>query len=173
TDPSAFVTQLTQLSQMEALQSLAKQGQANGAALESLQVLQLGGQIGSQVMVQTDTLAVSGEPVRGQLTLANGSDAVSLVIESDSGRQVRVPLGTRGAGVVPFTLDPAALGLVDGIYAIRAETSDETAAPPVEVQGVLRGVNLSHAGRVTVAISSVGDTTPDAITAFNGRPAGH
>jgi flagellar basal-body rod modification protein FlgD len=116
---------------------------------------------------------VDGSLVSGQLTLASGSDAVSLVLEGDSGRQVRVPLGTRGAGVVPFTLDPAELGLAPGTYSIRAETSGDTAAPVVEVQGVLRGVKLSQAGGVTVAISSVGDTTPAAITAFNGRPAGH
>jgi flagellar basal-body rod modification protein FlgD len=171
TDPSAFVTQLTQLSQMEALQTLTKQGTANGAALDSLQVLQLGGQIGSQVTVGTDRIDIDGEQIKGKFELANGSESVSLVIESESGAQQRVPLGTLGAGAHEFAIDPAKLGLVNGTYSVRVETDDKQAAPLVEVQGTLRSVKLSQGGGVTLDVSHVGETDASAVTAFNGRQA--
>jgi flagellar basal-body rod modification protein FlgD len=169
TDPSAFVTQLTQLSQMEALQTLTKQGTANGAALESLQVLQLGGQIGSEVTVGTDRIDVDGEKIKGKFELANGSEAVSLVIESESGRQQRIPLGTLGVGPHEFTIDPAERGLVNGTYSVRIETDDKQVSPGVQVQGTLRSVKLSQAGGVILDVSHVGETDASAVTAFNGR----
>lgn len=168
-DPSAFVTQLTQLSQMEALQTLARQGAATGSALDSLQVLQLSGQIGSEVTVGTDSIEVDGEKIKGRFELANGSDAVSLVIESESGQQQRIPLGTLGAGTHELTIDPAERGLVNGTYSVRIETDDKKASPIVEVQGTLRSVKLSQGGGVILDVSHVGETDAASVTAFNGR----
>jgi flagellar basal-body rod modification protein FlgD len=169
TDPSAFVSQLTQLSQMEALQSLAKQGVANGSALDSMQVLQLGGQIGSDVTVGTDHISVEGEPITGKFNLASGSDAVSVVLESSAGVQQRISLGTLGAGAHDFTIDPAAQGLVNGTYAIRIETGADQTGPAVEVQGTLRSVKLSQNGGVILDVSHIGETDAASVTAFNGR----
>lgn len=174
TDPSAFVNQLTQLSQMEALQTLAKQGNANAAMLESLQVLSLGSQVGTQVTAATEHVVIDEEPVKGHFTLANGSESVSLVIESESGQQQRIPFGTRGAGTVPFTIDPAKLGLTPGTYSVRVEADGEGAAPPVEVLGTLRAVRLSASEGIVLDVSPLGDIRSGAITGFNGRPAaGH
>jgi len=170
TDPSAFVSQLTQLSQMEALQTLTKQGSANAAMLESLQVLALGGQIGSQVTAVSEHVVIDNEPVQGHFRLANGAAEVSLVIESASGQQQRIPFGTRPAGEVPFTLDPAALGLTPGTYSIRVEAGGGTAAPPVEVLGTLRGVKLSPAEGVVLDVSHLGYIGSGSVTGFSGKP---
>jgi phosphotransferase system HPr-like phosphotransfer protein len=60
TDPAQFVQQLTQLSQTESLQNLTSITSASASALSSLQVMALGAQVGSDVMVSTKTVQVDG-----------------------------------------------------------------------------------------------------------------
>jgi flagellar basal-body rod modification protein FlgD len=67
TDPAQFVQQLTQLSQTEALQNLSNLTSANASVLQSMQVLALGAQVGSDVMADV-------EPPRSTL---DGSTKVS------------------------------------------------------------------------------------------------
>jgi len=167
-DPSEFVGQMTQLSQMEALQNLAAQGSANASMLESLQVLALGGQVGSQVSVATQRLEIDAEPIEGLFTLADSSAAVALVLEDASGRQQRVPLGTRSAGDVAFTIDPQSLGLAPGRYTVRVETAGAE-SPAVEIHGTLRSVRLSAAAGLVLDVANVGQIGPAAITGFNGQ----
>lgn len=167
-DPSEFVGQMTQLSQMEALQSLAAQGSANGSMLESLQVLALGGQVGSQVSVVTQRLEIGTEPIEGLFTLEDSSAAVALVLEDANGRQQRLTLGTRSAGDVAFTIDPQSLGLAPGRYTVRVETAGAE-NPAVEVHGTLRSVRLSAAAGLVLDVANVGQIGPAAITGFNGQ----
>lgn len=170
TDPSEFVNQMTQLSQMEALQQLNAQSSSNGAMLESLQVLALGGQVGSQVSAATQSVVIDSEPVQGRFTLADSSADLSLVIESTTGQQQRIAFGTHAAGEVPFTIDPDALGLTPGTYSLRVETSGEE-TPTVEVSGTLQNVRLSPADGLVLSVANVGQVAPGAITGFNGRAA--
>ncbi len=165
-DPSEFVGQMTQLSQMEALQKLATQGSGNGAVLESLQVIALGGQVGSEVMAVTDAIALDGAPVSGRFTLADGTADVALVVENSAGQQQRIAFGARNAGDVSFTIDPQALGLPAGTYSVRVEGAGAN-APAVEVAGTLRNVRLSSSG-VVLNVANIGQLTPEALTAFNG-----
>lgn len=170
TDPSEFVNQMTQLSQMEALQQLNAQSSSNGAMLESLQVLALGGQVGSQVSAATQSVVIDSEPVQGRFTLADSSADLSLVIESTTGQQQRISFGTHGAGEVPFTIDPDALGLTPGPYSLRVETGSEE-TPTVEVSGTLQNVRLSPADGLVLSVANIGQVAPGAITGFNGRAA--
>ncbi|MFO7305772.1 MAG: flagellar hook capping FlgD N-terminal domain-containing protein [Gammaproteobacteria bacterium] len=167
-DPSEFVAQIAQLSQMEALQALASQSRVNNAMLESLQIIALGAQVGSQVTVATDRIVVDNERIQGRFTLADGSEEVSLVVQSESGQQRRIAFGTRNAGDVTFTIDPRALGLVPGTYSVRVETaSGET--PTVEIVGRLENVRMSASHGPVLEVAHVGQVAPAAITAFNGR----
>ena len=170
TDPSEFVGQLTQLSQMEALQTLSNQGSANAAMLSSLQVLALGGQVGSQVTVQTDKLKLSGEPVQVGFTLENINAANTLVLKGSDGSEQRIELGTRSPGNVQYTIDPAALGLTDGVYSMHIETSSKE-TPALEVTGTLSSVHLSGVGGAMLNVAGVGQISPGFLTRFNGSSA--
>jgi len=170
-DPSEFVGQMTQLSQMEALQTLARQGSASAGMLESLQVLALGGQVGSEVMVATDRIVLGNEPLQGRFTLADASADIELVIQSAGGQQRRIAFGTRGPGDVQFTIDPQALGLTPGGYSLRVETATGE-APAVEVAGTLDTVRLSPSAGLVLDVANVGEVASSAVTAFNGRPVG-
>ncbi|MEF7615602.1 flagellar hook capping FlgD N-terminal domain-containing protein [Aquincola sp. MAHUQ-54] len=170
TDPAEFVAQLTQLSQMETLQGLSSQTALNGALLESLQTLGLGGQVGSLVTVGTDEVQLGDTAVAGSFELGSPSTKTTLVLTASDGAERRIELGTKAAGKVDFSLDRGTLGLAAGTYGLRIEAADQ-AAPAASVIGTLGSVRLGSNGSVVVDVSNVGQTAPDAITAFHGRPA--
>ncbi|MFC5509921.1 flagellar hook capping FlgD N-terminal domain-containing protein [Massilia jejuensis] len=168
-DPSQFVNQLSQLSQTEALQSLSKTTSASASVLQSLQVLAMGGQVGSQVTVATGRVQLDGAPLTGSVTLPAAGSA-SLVLTGADGQAHSIALPFHRAGAQAFTLDPAALGLAPGSYAISAKGADG-AAMAVEVAGTVRSVRLSGSGAVVLQVAGVGDVDPSAITGFNGKAA--
>src|SRR6266571_2308302 len=102
TDPSQFVNQLSQLSQTEALEKLASLTSTNAGALQSLQVLGLGGQVGADVMVASDTVQLGSSKVDGQVTLAGASTTTTLVLTGADGQSHKVSLGVHAPGTVPF-----------------------------------------------------------------------
>jgi flagellar basal-body rod modification protein FlgD len=172
TDPTQFVNQLAQLSQLQSLQTLSTQGSATNGMLQSLQTLALGAQVGSQVMASTGGVVLGSQPVQGRFTLSNSNAAVALVIQSPGGQQQRISLGSQSAGPVPFTIDPAALGIPAGAYALRVET-DSGESPAVEVAGTITSVQVSPTQGVVLDVSNLGEIAASSITAFNGRPQGN
>jgi flagellar basal-body rod modification protein FlgD len=168
TDPAQFVQQLTQLSQTESLQNLTSVTSASASVLQSMQVLQLGAQVGSTVMAETTTVTTDGSTtVSGQTTLSASSATTNLVLTSANGTKYTVNLGTQAPGAVPFTIDPAKLGLPAGTYSMAVETTTKE-TPTIDIQGRLNSVRLSTTGSVALNIANIGDTTTTAITAFNG-----
>jgi len=166
TDPGEFVGQLTQLSQMEALQKLTQQGAASAAMLESLQVLGLGAQVGSQLAVSADSVTLDGEPVRGRLTLSEAAGSVAVVVEG-LGVQRRIELGATPAGDVSFGIDPAQLGLPAGSYSVHSEV-DGKQGPPLEIFGELQSVRISAADGLVLQVAHLGAVAPRFVTGFNG-----
>lgn len=168
TDPSQFVNQLTQLSQTESLQNLSNLTSANASVLQSMQVLALGAQVGSDVMAASDTVMLDGDTVHGQMTLANTSTSTTLVLTDAAGNKHNVTLGVQAAGTVPFAIDPTALGLPAGTYTMSVQTSTKE-VPPIDLAGRLTSVRLSPTGSIVISVAHVGDVAPTAITAFNGK----
>lgn len=168
TDPSQMVNQLTQLSQMEALQSLSTQGSTNAGLLSSLQVMTLGGQVGSTVQVQASQLNLDSTAVQTHFTLGSSSGKVQLVLTASDGTETRVQLGSRSIGSNDYTLDPKALGLSSGTYQVRVE--DESGNKiSVEVEAEITGVRLTGSGGAVISLGALGEYDPGAITQFKGR----
>ena len=169
TDPAQFVQQLTQLSQTESLQNLATLTSNNAGILQSMQVLSLGGQVGSDVMAETKTVKLDGSTkVAGQITLEASSAKTKLILTADNGDKYEVSIGTQAPGNVAFTIDPAKLKMPAGSYTMSVETSTKE-TPAIDIQGRLNSVRLSPTGDVMLNIANIGDTKPDTITAFNGK----
>jgi flagellar basal-body rod modification protein FlgD len=169
TDPSQYVTQLTQLSQLQSLETLTSQGSTATSMLQGLQALSLGAAVGSQVSAGTGSVVIGTTPVQGHFTLANANSAVSLVVTAASGVQQHISLGSKPAGAVQFSIDPASLGLPAGTYSVSVDTSSgET--PSAQIVGTIRSVHVS-AGGVTVDVSNLGEISSTDITSFDG-PAG-
>ncbi len=170
-DPAQFVQQLTQLSQTEALQKLSTLTSANSSILQSMQVLSLGAQVGSDVMAETRQVRIDGTaPIQGQVTLEASSATTNLVLKGDDGSTYTIKLGTVAPGNVPFTIDPAKLGLPAGTYSMAVETSTKE-SPAIDIQGRLNSVRISAAGGVVLNVANLGEIDPGAITAFNGKTA--
>lgn len=165
-DPSQFVNQLSQLSQTEAMQNLAKLNSTSASVLQSLQVLALGAQVGAEVSVATDRVRLDGKPVSGSIALDGASAATSLVLTGADGRKHTLELGARAAGATPFAIDPVALGLPPGNYEVQVQTGGATAA--LEIVGRLDSVRLAANGAIVLKVAGVGDVAPAAIIGFNG-----
>ncbi|WP_312516702.1 flagellar hook capping FlgD N-terminal domain-containing protein [Massilia sp.] len=167
-DPSEFVNQLSQLSQTEALQNLTTTTAASAGVLQSLQVLAMGAQVGSDVSVATSRVQLDGAALSGTVQLGGASTLTHLVLTDVAGKQTRIELPPHGAGAQSFTLDPAALGLPAGKYSIAAEASDGT-KPGIEIDGRLQSVRLASSGAIVMQVSGVGEVEPGLITGFNGK----
>lgn len=170
TDPSQFVNQLATLSQTEALSNVSTLTSANNSVLQSLQVLALGAQVGSNVMVNTPTVNLGSETVTGSIALSAASSTTQLVLTGSNGVKHNIDLGTQGVGTVPLSIDPAALGLPAGSYKMSVVTSSGE-APTVDISGKLGSVRLSATGSIVLNVSTVGEVSPAAITGFNGVSA--
>jgi flagellar basal-body rod modification protein FlgD len=169
TDPSQFVSQLTQLSQVESMQQMVSQTNASASMLESMQVMALGAQVGSNVTAVTDQVVVGDAVIPGRFTLESASSSTTVVLEDSTGQQRRIQLGTRSPGEVNFEIDPEAQGLTPGTYSIRVETATKE-TPAIEVQGTLQSVRISATDGAVLQVSTLGSISASAITAFNGRP---
>jgi flagellar basal-body rod modification protein FlgD len=167
-DPSQFVNQLSQLSQTEALQNLAKTQSASASVLQSLQVLAMGAQVGADVTVAASSVRLDDKKVSGTVQLDGASAVTNLLLTGVDGQQHLVALPAHGAGPQPFTLDPVALGLPPGKYMLAAQAADGS-RPMVEVTGRLDSVRMSAAGGVLLQVANVGEIEPSAITGFNGK----
>jgi flagellar basal-body rod modification protein FlgD len=168
TDPSQFINQLTQLSQTESLQNLSTLTSANASVLQSMQVLAMGAQVGSDVLVSASSVTLGTAKVGGEITLGNASAKTTLVLTGADGVKHNVSLGTQPAGVVPFAIDPSALGLPPGSYKMSVETSSKD-TPTIAVSGRLNSVRMAGSGNVALNVANVGEVTPSDIIAFNGK----
>jgi flagellar basal-body rod modification protein FlgD len=166
-DPATYVNQLSQLSQTEALQNLSQMTTANASILQSMQTLAMGSQVGSEVTVATNTLKLDGGAVKGSIQLNGASSATSLVLTGLDGQQHTIELGPHGSGTQSFTIDPDALGLPPGTYAIQAKPSDGT-NPQIEVAARLNSVRVANGG-VVLQVANIGEVDPSSITGFNGK----
>jgi flagellar basal-body rod modification protein FlgD len=170
TDPSQFVNQLTQLSQTESLQNLSTLTSSNSSVLQSMQVIALGAQVGSNVVATTSAVTLGTDSIAGAFTLANSSSKTTLALTGSDGVEHDIALGSVPPGNVPFTIDPATLGLAPDTYQIAVTTSSGE-KPAVGIDGRLQSVQLSSTGTVVLNVSNLGQVSPSAITAFNGQLA--
>jgi flagellar basal-body rod modification protein FlgD len=128
----------------------------------------MGAQVGSEVSVATGRVRMGEDKISGNVQLGRASSVTTLVLTGSDGQQHRVSLPSHGAGALPFTLDPAQLGLAPGNYSISAEASDGT-KPAVEVNGRLDSVRMSATGGVLLQVAGVGEVDPSSVTGFNGK----
>jgi flagellar basal-body rod modification protein FlgD len=144
--------------------------------MQSMQVLAMGAQVGSNLMVATDHVTLGGAKVEGNIALAASSSKTTLVLTGADGVAHDIELGRLSPGNVPFSIDPAALGLAPGNYTMGVKTSSgET--PAIDIAGKLNSVRLSPGGSTVLNVSGIGEVEPGAdwacgacMRAAGGRP---
>ena len=167
-EASQFVTQFAQMSQVEAMQTLAQISAATAAMQESMLVVSLGSQVGSLVRVRADSVELDGETVRGCFNLDSSAGDVELILTGPDGTEHKINLGPKEAGAVDFEIDPEEHDLPPGNYKVRVST-DTGEKPGVELTGELQGVRLAADGSIVLSVAGVGDVSTADITRFLGR----
>ncbi|MBR8238330.1 flagellar hook assembly protein FlgD [Burkholderia sp. AU42008] len=167
-EANQFVTQFAQMSQVEAMQTLANLSAANARTQESMLVVTLGSQVGSQVRVRSEKVELGDAGVKGGFKLESSASEVGVILTDGGGTEYKVPLGAKQAGDVDFNIDPAEHGLPPGKYTLRV-VADSGEKPPVELDGNLQSVRLGTDGRVILTIAGMGDAAATDITRFLGR----
>lgn len=170
-EASQFVTQFAQMSQVEAMQTLANLSAATAAMQESMLVVTLGSQVGSMVRVRADSVALGEDTVKGGFTLESSASDVEVILTGPDGAEHKISLGAQQAGDVDFEIDPAAHDLPPGNYKVRVAT-DSGEKPNVELIGELESVRLGANGRVILQIAGIGEADTADITRFLGRANG-
>jgi len=168
-EASQFVTQFSQMSQVEAMQTLAQLSAATAAMQESMLVVTLGSQVGSLVRVRADAVDLDGDVVKGGFTLESSASDVEVILTGPDGTEHKISLGAQQAGDVDFEIDPEAHDLPPGNYKVRVST-DTGEKPNVELIGELQSVRLGADGRVILSIAGLGEADTADITRFLGRP---
>ncbi|MEN3033226.1 flagellar hook capping FlgD N-terminal domain-containing protein [Chromobacterium amazonense] len=156
-DPSQFVSQLAQMSQVEMTGRLLQFADVQvGLALEAL-MASISGHVGSMVMVETDTVNVfgTGEQIKGSFDLKNGSDNVEVILTDENGKEYKISLGNQSKGPVDFEIDPESLNLPAGEYKIKVDAGNgET--PKVQIAGILESVSKDATGKIILQVANVG-----------------
>ena len=168
TDPSQFVNQLTQQAQTEAMQNLSTLTSANASVLQSMQVLALGAQVGSEVMVKTSTVQLESGKVNGSIALSANSSKTTLTLKDAFDKEYTIELGAKAAGNATFSIEPEKLGLPAGTYTMAVTTSSG-GKPLIDIAGKLSSVRLSATGSMILNVANLGEVSPGAITGFNGK----
>jgi flagellar basal-body rod modification protein FlgD len=146
-----FIGQVAQFSTANGVQEMRDSiGQLAGA-FQSSQALQASTLVGRNVLVASNTIALSPDQMAsGAVELPQGASGVTINISSPSGGLVRrLELGRHPAGLVHFTWD--GLGndgeaLPPGNYVMQAEkiSDGERGEIPVLVQGQVESVTLNQ-----------------------------
>ncbi len=105
-DSSTFLTQLSELSEVQGITQLNTSFTALSNSLSSSQALQASSLLGHQALVgsSTATLATSGATVTGAIAVPQTSSSVTLNISNSAGVLVQqVNLGAQSTGIANFT----------------------------------------------------------------------
>lgn len=171
-DSSTFLTQLSELSQVEGITQLNTSFSALSNTLSSSQALQASSLLGHQALVgsSTATLATNGAAVSGAVSVPQTSSSVVLNISNSSGVLVQqVNLGAQSSGLANFSWNGTQAdgsAAPAGQYTLSAQVDGVSSGTAVNtyVNGTVQsvtmgagstGLTLNIAGLGSVPFSSV------------------
>jgi flagellar basal-body rod modification protein FlgD len=163
-DSTEFVNQFATMSQVKSLENMASLSKNNLVLMDNLQTLTAAGLVGQEVKVIAEQLELGADKVSGEIEVEHASSNLTLVLTDSSGVKREIALGPQAPGRVPFSFDPAAMGMKPGNYRIEA-SSDSGEYPKVEVAGRVDQVRVSTEGPV-LEIAGIGSVPFYNITEF-------
>lgn len=172
TDGTEYVSQLAQMTQVQSMETMSALMQNNSILMDNLQVLSTAGLVGQQVMVQTDTVQLDGQPIEGRLTIEHNANVVTVIVKDSAGVQHKVELGAQDKGAIDFTIDPEELGLAPGTYTLSVVTDVGEEEIPIEIAGIVNNVRIPlGGGSALVDVAGLGEIPFYQISQFGGKPA--
>lgn len=144
-DSSQMVSQLAQISQVDATQKLQSSFDTLSTALQGNQLMQASGLVGRDVTVPSSAGKLVNGQLDGAINVGNSGLSASVQIVDTAGNVIRtINLGTPDAGLVDFHwdgLDDSGNPVADGTYGIKAQ-SGTTAVQPY-VTGKVSSVGMA------------------------------
>ncbi len=166
-DGTEFVSQMAQLSQVQATENMAKLLKSNTVQMAKMQTMATANLVGQQVMVEGHEITLGKDRVAGRLTLKQPAPTLLLHITDILGQEKVIDLGKQPAGPVNFTLDPAAAKLQPGQYQLSAVSGSGEELIPLEVAGKVNNVRISpQGGAPQLNITGLGEVSYSQITQF-------
>ncbi|MGR5166925.1 flagellar hook capping FlgD N-terminal domain-containing protein [Vibrio astriarenae] len=146
-DTTQFMTQLAQMTQVETMQNMNSTVTNQMVLLDNIQVLTTAGMVGQEVRVSTNEIEFEGETHNGVIDLTGSVETLNIEIRDDADQLVKtIELGANKEGEVEFALDPKALGLTDGHYALKVVTDDSDYTPELMIEGVIDKMRIPPGG---------------------------
>ena len=146
-DSAQFLEQYSAMSQVKSLENMSELSKSNLVLLDNLQTLTASGLVGQEVKVAVSGMKLDAEPVKAQINLQHAASATVLTLRDSNGVKKEIQLGAQVAGLVPFEINPKALGLEPGDYALEVST-DAGEYPQIEIAGLVSKVRVSAEGPV-------------------------
>jgi len=143
----AFVAQLAQFSQLEATTKMSDNLQNLVASMSNERMSAASGMLGRKVAISDGKALLSGgQPVEGNVALANDVDALTIKVYSSTGQLVRTgEIGAQKKGDFAFAWDgkdSTGAAVEDGVYRIEATISrfGKSSTTPVNTMATVRSV---------------------------------
>ncbi len=146
-DSSQMVSQLAQISQVSATQSLQTSFDALATSLQGNQMLQTSSMVGRNVTVPSEAGRLHEGGLDGAVNVPGGGEVIVQMTDA-AGNVVRtLSMGTPAAGLVPFHWDGTGddgKALPPGVYGLSAQAGNTAVA--TYVSGKVSGVGMTGDG---------------------------
>ncbi|GAB6034238.1 flagellar hook assembly protein FlgD [Galenea microaerophila] len=160
-DPTKFVTDLTQMSQLQATESMNKSVQSMTKGFQSLQTLQAASLIGKAVQSIGDQLShTQGDPSQFRLKLDQPLKDVKVVVTNDNGPVTELSMGDLNTGEKTVSwdgTDEQGNAMPSGEYTLTVYGTDENGALQsikTVVPSRVNSVGVNDDGSMTLTLAT-------------------
>ena len=164
-DSNTFLTQLSELSEVQGITNLNTSFNGLSTSLTSSQAMQASSLLGTQAMVTSSTASTTtaGTPVTGAVAVPQTTSSVIVNVLDSTGSLVKqISLGAQATGVANFTWDGTESNgskAPAGTYSLAATVAGVASSTPVTtyVSGTVDSVTMGAGGSgLTLNVAGVG-----------------
>ena len=168
-DSSQMVSQLAQIGQVSATQSLQSSFDALSASMQGNQLLQASSMVGRNVSVPSEAGQLRDGGLDGAVNVPDGGGVVLVQVTDADGNVLRtLNLGTPAAGLVPFHWDGKGddgSKLANATYGLKAQAGN--AAVGTYVTGKVAGVGMTGADGAYLDVDGFGGVLLSQVAQIN------
>jgi flagellar basal-body rod modification protein FlgD len=168
-DSSQMVSQLAQISQVSATQSLQSSFDSLSQSLQGNQMLQASSMVGRSVTVPSEAGQLQGSGLDGAVNVPDGSGTVLVQVTNANGDVMRtLNLGTPAAGLVAFHWDgkdDGGTALAEGTYGLKAQAGNDAVA--TYVSGKVNGVGMTGSDGAYLDVDGFGGVLLSQVAQIN------
>lgn len=168
-DSSQMVSQLAQISQVSATQSLQTSFDALSQSLQGNQLLQASSMVGRSVTVPSAAGQLQASGLDGAVNVPDGGKTVLVQITDAGGNVLRtLNLGTPASGLVAFHWDGKGddgTALATGTYGLKAQAGNTAVA--TYVSGKVNGVGMTGSDGAYLDVDGFGGTLLSQVAQIN------